>query len=66
MSFLHQVEALNAVGVRAVNMSSANDFADNKETFLDLARYEPCFNSEQERRTLPHRIKMLYITPEVR
>ena len=34
-----QVEALNAVGVRAVNLSSANDNADNKDTFIELARY---------------------------
>ena len=28
-------------------------------------RYEVCFSAEQERRTMPNRIKMLYITPEV-
>ena len=58
------MEALNAVGVRAVNLSSANDAADNKDTFTELARYEPCYNSEQERRTHSNRMKMLYITPE--
>ena len=61
---LRQVEALNAVGVRAVNLSSANDFSDNKDTYIELRRYDVCYNSEQERRTMPNRIKMLYITPE--
>ena len=58
------MEALNAVGVRAVNLSSANDNADNKDTYMELVRYDPCYNSEQERQTYPNRMKMLYITPE--
>ena len=52
------------MGVRAVNLSSANDNADNKDTYMELVRYDSCYNSEQERQTYPNRMKMLYITPE--
>jgi superfamily II DNA helicase RecQ len=56
-----QVDALIAIGIRAVQLASSNDPQDNRDTFAEIARMQTENDVCNE---APNTIKMLYITPE--
>ena len=60
-----QVDALTAIGIRAVFMSSTQDEQEGRQVFSDLFRYDTSYrHSEDGSGEMEKRIKMLYITPE--
>ena len=60
-----QVDALTAIGIRSVFMSSTQDEGEVRQVFQDLFRYDSDYrHSEDSSGEMEKRIKMLYITPE--
>ena len=60
-----QVDALTAIGIRAVFMSSTQDEQEGRQVFQDLFRYDAGYRHSKDDTGEPEqRIKMLYITPE--